>query len=260
MYWFPSYPEELQKSSLRMSRTLNLYASECVTMEIADARSPSGVKFAAHAKLPVVVMATPDGAVLGKAESSKGFLHVEQVEKLVDDEMKQRQNAIDEKMKDAKSKAKAGDKDGAIQEYRSVLEQKCLFAKEAKDAAKELKKPVSPTSAKFWISRISHRISIRGSALKWYGPCAVESLPKCAGIIRRQSDSIPKRIGWTPPIQRPFAILASYIATKRASGTKRVKCSMRFLRCQPIRFVAPSRSMDWGKSRSMRAILRRASS
>jgi len=140
VYWFPSSATELQKSSLRMSRTLSLYASECVTMEVADSHSPSGVKFAADAKLPIVVMATPDGSVLGKAENSNGYLHVEQVEKLVDDEMKQRQNALDEKLKDAKNKAKSGDKDGAIQEYRAVLEQKCLFAKKAKDAAKELKK------------------------------------------------------------------------------------------------------------------------
>jgi tetratricopeptide (TPR) repeat protein len=35
---------------------------------------------------------------------------------------------------------KAGDNDGAIKEYRAVLDQKCLFPKKAKEAAKELKK------------------------------------------------------------------------------------------------------------------------
>jgi len=43
-------------------------------------------------------------------------------------------------MKDAKEKAKAGDKEGAIPLFKSVMEQKCLFPGKAKDASKELKK------------------------------------------------------------------------------------------------------------------------
>src|SRR4030081_2691773 len=35
VYWFPASKEELQKSSLRMSRTISLYASQCVSMELA---------------------------------------------------------------------------------------------------------------------------------------------------------------------------------------------------------------------------------
>jgi tetratricopeptide (TPR) repeat protein len=140
VYWFPSSAEELKKSSLRMSRTLSLYASQCVAMDVADVRSPAGVKFAADAKLPVVVLVTADGKVVGKAENDNGFLKVAQVEKLVDDEMKQRQNSVEEKLKGAKNKEKSGDKEGAIPLYRAVLDEKCLFPKKAKDAAKELKK------------------------------------------------------------------------------------------------------------------------
>lgn len=32
LYWFPSSQEELQRSSLRVSRPLSLYASQCVAM------------------------------------------------------------------------------------------------------------------------------------------------------------------------------------------------------------------------------------
>ena len=42
-------------------------------------------------------------------------------------------------MKDAAAKVKAGDKDGAIAIYKAVLDQKCLFQKKAKEAAKQLK-------------------------------------------------------------------------------------------------------------------------
>src|SRR5205823_2028845 len=80
LYWFPLSGEEFGKSSLRNSRLLSVYAAQCVSMEVADSRAPVGQKFAADVKLPVVVLATPDGTLVGKAESKDGFLKVEQVE------------------------------------------------------------------------------------------------------------------------------------------------------------------------------------
>jgi tetratricopeptide (TPR) repeat protein len=140
VYWFPSSAVEFQKSSLRNSRTLSLYASQCVTMGVADAGTSVGQKMVPTDKLPVVVLARPDGTIVGKAENKDGFLRVDQVEKLVDSEIKQREVAIKQQMKEAKERAKEGDKDGAVPVYRAVLEQKCLFPGKAKDAAKELKK------------------------------------------------------------------------------------------------------------------------
>ncbi len=140
VYWVPSTPEEVVQSSLRTSRVLTLYSAQCVAMEVADFGSPERQKFAADAKLPVAVLATPEGTVVGKAENKDGYLRVEQVEKLVDGEVKQRENALEQQMKQAKEKAKSGDNSGAIQMYRAALDQKCLFPKKAKDAAKELKK------------------------------------------------------------------------------------------------------------------------
>jgi tetratricopeptide (TPR) repeat protein len=140
VYWFPSSVEEFQKSSLRNSRTLSLYASQCVTMGVADAGTEVGRKFLHDEKLPVVILAKADGTVLNKLENEKGFLKVERVEKLVETEMKTREESVKQEMKDAKEKAKSGDKDGAIPLYRSVVAEKCLFPGKAKDAAKELKK------------------------------------------------------------------------------------------------------------------------
>ncbi len=140
LYWFPTGADELSKSSLRTSRTLTLYASQCVTMGVVDARTPLGQKFVGEEKLPIAVLVQPDGTVLGKAENKNGFLKVEQVEKLVESEVKNREKALKEKMEAAKSTAKSGDSQTAIQEFRGVLEHKCLFPKLAKDAAKELKK------------------------------------------------------------------------------------------------------------------------
>jgi tetratricopeptide (TPR) repeat protein len=140
LYWFPSSTNEWQQSSLRNSRQLTLYATQCVAMEVSDVRTPEGQKFAADAKLPIVVLTAADGTELGKLENKNGMLKVEQVEKLVGDELKQRESALDKQMKGAKDKGKAGDNAGAITMYRAVVDQKCLFPKKARDAAKELKK------------------------------------------------------------------------------------------------------------------------
>jgi tetratricopeptide (TPR) repeat protein len=140
LYWFPSSRQELERSSLLNSRMLSLYASQCVTLGVVDAHTPLGQKFAGGEKLPVAVLAQPDGTLVGKAENKDGYLKVEQVEKLLESEMKKRESVLKEKIESAKNKAKSGDNQSAIEEYRGVLEQKCLFPGKAKDAAKGLKK------------------------------------------------------------------------------------------------------------------------
>jgi tetratricopeptide (TPR) repeat protein len=140
LYWFPSSAEEVKRSSMRTSRVLSLFASQCVSMEIADSSSVPGQKFAGGAKLPVAVLATADGTEIGKAENKDGFLKVDQVEKMVNEEIKRRENELEQNLKAAKERAKSGDSAGAIPIYKTVLDQKCLFPKKAKDAAKELKK------------------------------------------------------------------------------------------------------------------------
>jgi tetratricopeptide (TPR) repeat protein len=140
VYWFPSSVQEFQRSSLRVSRILSLYASQCVAMEVVDAATPLGQKLVPGAKLPVAALATPDGTLIGKAENKDGYLRVYQVEKLVDDEYKRRENLVDSQLRDAKEHVKSGDNAGAIPIYKAVLEQKCLFPRKAKEAAKALKK------------------------------------------------------------------------------------------------------------------------
>jgi tetratricopeptide (TPR) repeat protein len=140
LYWFPSSVPELQKSSLLYSRMLSMYATQCVNLLVADAGSPEGTKLVAGDKLPVAVLAEPNGHLVAKAENKDGYLKVDQVEKLLESEVKKRESAVKERLEDAKNKAKSGDSQTAIQEYRTVLEQKCLFPGKAKDAAKALKK------------------------------------------------------------------------------------------------------------------------
>ena len=140
LYWFPASQVEIDKSSLRTSRILSLYASQCVTMAVGDAKLPELQPVIGESALPVAVLMTADGKTIQKVENTGGKLKVADVEKVVETEMKQRETALDTQFKDAKEKIKAGDNPAAIALLKPVAEEKCLFPKKAKDAAKELKK------------------------------------------------------------------------------------------------------------------------
>ncbi len=140
VYWFPASAEEVKKSPMRTSRALSLYATQCVSMEIVDHENSPEKTLLGDSKVPVALLATPDGTVINKVENKDGRLKIEQVEKSVETEVKQREKAVDATMKEAKEKAKAGENAAAAALFRKVLEQDCLFPKKAKDASKELKK------------------------------------------------------------------------------------------------------------------------
>lgn len=140
LYWFPTPTENVKKSNLFSSRILTLYSAQCVTMTIAGGQTPELQSIIGNSPPPVAVLASADGTPINKVENTGGKLKVEQVEKLVDAEMKQRETSLDTQLKDAKAKAKVGDNDGAIALFKPIAEERCLFPKKAKDAAKELKK------------------------------------------------------------------------------------------------------------------------
>src|SRR5882672_10604834 len=140
VYWFPASRDELNKSSLRMSRPLSLYASQCISMELADDRVPNAQKLLGEAKLPVAVIATPEGEPVTRVENKDGKLKVEALEKVLATEVKTRETALDQQLADAKAKVAAGEKEEAVKLFQSVLGQKCMFPGKAKSAAKELKK------------------------------------------------------------------------------------------------------------------------
>jgi tetratricopeptide (TPR) repeat protein len=140
LYWFPASTKEVGISPLKESRNLSLYASQCITMQLADGSVTNADKLMGGSPLPVAVLATPDGTPIKKVESSGGRLKIADVEKLVGDEIKTRSDNIDKELADAKAKATSGDKAGAVELYKSVAGEKCMFPKKAKSATAELKK------------------------------------------------------------------------------------------------------------------------
>lgn len=140
LYWFPANNDEVKKSALLASRILTIYSGQCVSMTVADAKTPELQPIIGDSQVPVAVLASADGTPIKKIENTAGKLKVDQVEKLVEGEMKQRETTLETSLKEAKEKAKAGDNPGAIALLKPVAEERCLFPKKAKDAAKELKK------------------------------------------------------------------------------------------------------------------------
>src|SRR5215510_11820546 len=228
VYWFPTSQTEIEKSSLRFSRTLSVYSQQCVTMGIADFRTNVGKQFVSGDTPPVAVLAQPDGKVIGKAQNNKGFLKVEQVEKLLETEMKSREDNVKHQMDAAKEKVKSGDSQGAIQIYRAVYDQKCMFPSKAKDAAKELK-----------------RLGV-----------TVAEVPDAPILDRRLNAEIQRvmRNGLKAEnaakyleAGRLYTISANCIAVISATGTMRAAPSTQFSTCLPIPCRAQSRCMDWAR-------------
>src|SRR5215470_15292985 len=62
LYWFPASNDEIKKSSLRQSRILTLYSSQCVTMTVADAKTPELQLIIGDSALPVAILAKSDGS------------------------------------------------------------------------------------------------------------------------------------------------------------------------------------------------------
>src|SRR6185503_9065972 len=139
LYWFPASDNEVKKSSLLASRILTLYSAQCVAMTVADAKTPELQPIIGDSAVSVAVLASADGSPIKKVQNTGGKLKVAEVEKILATEMKTRETALDTSLKTAKEKAKAGDNDCAIALLKPVDEEKCLFPKKAKDAAKELK-------------------------------------------------------------------------------------------------------------------------
>src|ERR1700733_4853481 len=137
LYWFPYSDLD---NSLRYSRLLSLYGARCVRLMVGQLKTPIGGKFAAGEQLPLAVLCQGDGTVIGKAGGNGGNINVDQVEKLLQSEMKNRALALSSKLDSGKNKEDAGDQKGAIEEYQTVLKQKCLFPRQASQASKRLKK------------------------------------------------------------------------------------------------------------------------
>jgi tetratricopeptide (TPR) repeat protein len=140
VYWIPATREEVRKSELLSSRTLTTYASQCIGMQVINPDDAAFVeKLGVTGKTPTALLIDSSGKTVAHVDAEKGALRVSAVEKMVRDELRTRESELEKQLDQAKAKA-ATDKDGAVADYKSVWEQRCLFPRKARDAQKALKK------------------------------------------------------------------------------------------------------------------------
>jgi hypothetical protein len=139
--WVPSSREEVRRSPLLTSRTLAIYSTQCVGMQLIrpddDVRR---VKLEVSDALSAAILTTNDGKIVARVESTGGLLRLSDVEKMVRDTLLARDIETDRLLDDAKAKVDSDDREGAIVLYRRVCAQRCLFPRKAKDALKALRK------------------------------------------------------------------------------------------------------------------------
>lgn len=148
LYWIPESRDEIRHSSLLISRPLATYASQCVGMQLIRPDDDIMIrKLDATGKLPLCVLAHSDGSAIAHAGGDHSALRAADVEKMVREEIESRESAIDVMLDGARKKLEAGNRPAAIDLYRQVAAEQCLFPRKARDAQKALKKLGVETTA-----------------------------------------------------------------------------------------------------------------
>lgn len=142
LYWFPTSRDQALGSKLLSSRKLLGYASRCLTFALVTSENDTLTdRFETRESKPMAVLATGADAVLGRLTADGGpMLDLGDVEAFVESEYKRRENRVKGLMDEAKGLQKKGSAADAIERYRAVHDQGCLFPKRAKDAAKAMSK------------------------------------------------------------------------------------------------------------------------
>ncbi len=141
LYWVPASGDDFKHSDLLFSRSLTSFASQCVAMQVIRTDDAEMIaKLGVAGALPAAILVGDDGRELGKIVNDRGVLRVAAVEKMVRDQLRTREAALESRFDDARRKVTAGDRDSAVSIYRSIWDQRCLFPRKGREAQRELKK------------------------------------------------------------------------------------------------------------------------
>jgi len=142
LYWLPASLDDVEKSPLSTSPTLLEDSSWCLGLQIVAPDDAATIaKLGATGKLPIAVLTDGEGRVIRTVENVRGVLRPASVEKMVTDEFNARDEAMYREMTEAKRFAMNGETQRAIDLYRKVWNDRCLFpvgGTEAQRALKEL--------------------------------------------------------------------------------------------------------------------------
>lgn len=141
LYWAPASGDDFRHSDLLISHALASYAAQCVAMEVVTSDDAAMLaRLAIDGPLPAAVLVDAWGVVVGRVAGSKGMLRASDVEKMMHDAMRAREESLNADLDDAPKKISAGDRDHAVAIYRRVWMQRCVFPRHGREAERAMKK------------------------------------------------------------------------------------------------------------------------
>ncbi len=138
--WFPASRQEIEHSELLQSHLLTDYAGQCIGMQVILPEDKQRIaKFGVEGMRPIVLLVEADGKVVHTVGVDHGTLRVADVEKMLENELNARGSVIVQQLNDAHVKQKNGDRSVAIDLYKKVWDQRCLFPFAAHEAERGLR-------------------------------------------------------------------------------------------------------------------------
>jgi hypothetical protein len=140
LYWIPSSQKEMEQSELLSSRLLLEDTLRCVAARIVLPENTATIELlGATGTLPTALLVDSQGTVIRHIVNARAVLPPASVEQMVKAELAARDEAMYHQMSDARKRAAAGDKDGAITLYKTVWNDRCFFPMAGTEAQRALK-------------------------------------------------------------------------------------------------------------------------
>ena len=149
LYWLPANSAQVERSPLLDSKILLSAATRCVGFEIVMPERTATVHALGETdKLPALLVVDRDGKIVRRLENPRGELVTRNVEQFVTTELDERDQTMFRSMMAASQQVTSGNNKEAIEMYKKVWNDRCLYplaANEAKKALQDLGVNVTAT-------------------------------------------------------------------------------------------------------------------
>jgi hypothetical protein len=140
LYWVPASADDFRHSDLLTSRALASFAAQCVALEVVTSDDAAMLAtLDLDGPLPAAVLVDAWGVVVGRV-GARGLLRAADVEKMMRDAIRTREEALNADLDDAPKKISAGDRERGLAIYRRVWMQRCVFPRHGREAERAMKK------------------------------------------------------------------------------------------------------------------------
>jgi hypothetical protein len=141
LYWIPASAGDFRRSDLLTSRALASYVAQCVALEVITSEESAVLaSLGVDGPLPAALLVDAWGIVIARIAGDKGVLRAADVEKMVRDGIRTREEELNRELDDAPEKISAGDRERGVAIYRRVWMQRCVFPRHGREAERALKK------------------------------------------------------------------------------------------------------------------------